>query len=312
VRVWHIILAVATLIGVFVSAEAREGEIRIAGLLPAHEAKSRVMVDAKLICIDNAPHYATLVGEPVLVVIVSKNLHPGCVNDRAVIRREDETFALSLALFPGHARHYTFALPSLVYSFVRHNDGHRKTIPGQRRPGIEEGDFDEVSYGLIISFPKRHDRDVGIDNRHPGPLTAVQAVCSGLIGFHGGASLSGDGLGRNSAIRSGFFGNAKTQADEYEPYDRRHCPEPCDPIQAAGGPELSRPEYALLGLMLFLIFGYLSQRGLDRGPFVQWFGCWLLMVAGGVLFFVAVLPIAYEARLAVPERRGVIVMANGA
>jgi hypothetical protein len=64
--------------------------------------------------------------------------------------------------------------------------------------------------------------------------------------------------------------------------------------------------------MLFLIFGYLSQRGLDRGPFVQWFGCWLLMVAGGVLFFVAVLPTAYEARLAVPERRGVIVMANGA
>ena len=58
------------------------------------------------------------------------------------------------------------------------------------------------------------------------------------------------------------------RADNAERTDRTHdCPYSCDPIKALGGPELSGPEFALGGSVIFFAAMYFSDKGLKQFPF---------------------------------------------
>jgi hypothetical protein len=61
-----------------------------------------------------------------------------------------------------------------------------------------------------------------------------------------------------------------------------------DPIEAIGDPKLSRPEFALGGLVIFLAEDF-SDNGLEPRPFTpELVICWLLTVFGGCVCFLAV------------------------
>ena len=63
-----------------------------------------------------------------------------------------------------------------------------------------------------------------------------------------------------------------------------------DPIETFGDPKLSRPEFALGSLVIFLAEDF-SDNGLEPRPFIpQRVTCWMLAVFGGRVCFLAVVP----------------------
>jgi hypothetical protein len=69
------------------------------------------------------------------------------------------------------------------------------------------------------------------------------------------------------------------------------CPYGGDPIEVFGDPELSRPEFALGGLVIRLAAMYFPDKGLELRPFgPQLVICWLPAVLGGCVCFLAVAP----------------------
>jgi hypothetical protein len=69
-----------------------------------------------------------------------------------------------------------------------------------------------------------------------------------------------------------------------------NCPYGGDPIEALGDPKLSRPEFALGGLVIFLAEDF-SDIGLGPRPFTpELVICCLLAVFGGCVRFLAVVP----------------------
>ncbi len=106
-----------------------------------------------------------------------------------------------------------------------------------------------------------------------------------------GLGLAGSGPSGGAAVFGGLLSHSEAQPHENQSYDPHQCPEPCDPVKAAGGPDLARPEYALFGLLLFLIGGYFSQRGFYRMPLsAEHVVGWLMNVCGSVLLFFSCLP----------------------
>ena len=68
------------------------------------------------------------------------------------------------------------------------------------------------------------------------------------------------------------------------------CPYGGDPIKASGDPKLSRPEFALGGLVIFLAEDF-SNNSLKPRPFTpQLLIFWLLAVFGYCVCFLAVVP----------------------
>jgi hypothetical protein len=66
------------------------------------------------------------------------------------------------------------------------------------------------------------------------------------------------------------------------------CPYGGDPIEVFGDPELSRPEFALGGLVIFLAKDF-SDNGLEPRPFIpQLVICWVLVVFESCVCFLAV------------------------
>jgi len=62
-----------------------------------------------------------------------------------------------------------------------------------------------------------------------------------------------------------------------------NCPYGGDPIEAFGDPELSRPEFALGGLVIFLAKDF-PDNGLESCRFIlQLVVCWMLAGFGGCL-----------------------------
>ena len=69
-----------------------------------------------------------------------------------------------------------------------------------------------------------------------------------------------------------------------------NCADGGDPIEAFGHPKLSRPEFALGGLVIFLAKDF-SDNGLEPRRFTpQLVMCWMLAVFGGCVGFLAVVP----------------------
>jgi hypothetical protein len=127
-----------------------------------------------------------------------------------------------------------------------------------------------------------------IENRSywgdPGPTTGNQRFAARFGGRLGG---SGDYM----TIVGSLFGDQHARSNGDQAGHANSCPYSCDPIEAAGGPNLRSPYIALGGLVIFLAAMYLSNRGLERRPFgAQHIGCWLLAVIGGCLFTIATLP----------------------
>ena len=69
-----------------------------------------------------------------------------------------------------------------------------------------------------------------------------------------------------------------------------NCPDGGDPIESFGDPKLSRPEFALGGLVIFLAEDF-SDIGLEPRPFTpQLVIFWMLALFGGCVCFLAVVP----------------------
>jgi hypothetical protein len=69
-----------------------------------------------------------------------------------------------------------------------------------------------------------------------------------------------------------------------------NCPDGGDPIESFGHPKLSRPEFALSGLVIFLVEDF-SDNGLKPRRFTpQLVICWMLAVFGGCVCVPAVVP----------------------
>ena len=69
-----------------------------------------------------------------------------------------------------------------------------------------------------------------------------------------------------------------------------NCPDGGDPIESFGDPKLSRPEFALSGLVIFLAEDFIDN-GLELRPFTpQLVICWMLAVFGRCVCFPAVVP----------------------
>jgi len=73
-----------------------------------------------------------------------------------------------------------------------------------------------------------------------------------------------------------------------------NCPDGGDPVESVGDPKLSRPEFALGGLVIFLAEDF-SDNGLEPRPFTPRLVIWrVLAVFGGcVCFLVVVLMILH-------------------
>jgi len=69
-----------------------------------------------------------------------------------------------------------------------------------------------------------------------------------------------------------------------------NCPDGGDPIESVGDPKLSRPEFALGSLVIFLAEDF-SDNGLEPRPFTpQLVICWMLAVFGGCVCLTTVVP----------------------
>jgi len=69
-----------------------------------------------------------------------------------------------------------------------------------------------------------------------------------------------------------------------------NCAYSGDPIEALSDPKLSRPQFALGGLVIFLAKNF-SDNGLEPCQFIlQLVICWTLAVFGGCVCFLAVVP----------------------
>jgi len=69
-----------------------------------------------------------------------------------------------------------------------------------------------------------------------------------------------------------------------------YCAYGGDPIEAFGDPQLSRPEFALGGLVIFLAKDF-SDNSFEPRPFIpRLVICWILAVFVGCLCFLAVVP----------------------
>jgi hypothetical protein len=126
-------------------------------------------------------------------------------------------------------------------------------------------------------------------NRKPRALVGDIYVPSCIGRLTGGISC-------DVPIIGGFFRNDDATDNSKQGEETKRCPYSCDPVQALGGPKLSRPEIAFGALVLFLATMYFSNKGLERRPFgTQHVGCWLLSVIAVSLFAVSVLPIILRA-----------------
>jgi len=97
---------------------------------------------------------------------------------------------------------------------------------------------------------------------------------------------------RVSRIIGGLFGYNQRTDNPNGAHDPENCPYACDPIKALGGPMLSFPEVLFGGLMFFVGFMYLSDKGLERRPFgAQHVGFWLMAVGAGSCAAMAGIPI---------------------
>jgi len=96
---------------------------------------------------------------------------------------------------------------------------------------------------------------------------------------------------RVSRVIGGLFSYNQRTNDPDGPDNPENCPYACDPVKAFGGPKLSRPEVLFGGLMFFVGFMYLSDKGLERRPFsAQHVGFWLMAVGAGCLAALAGIP----------------------
>ena len=92
-------------------------------------------------------------------------------------------------------------------------------------------------------------------------------------------------------VVGGLLRDKEAKTYEYQSDSSNSCPNGCDPIQAFGGPKLSRPELFFGGLVLFFGFMYFSNKGLERHPFgAQHVGCWFGAVIGACFGMLASLP----------------------
>ena len=69
-----------------------------------------------------------------------------------------------------------------------------------------------------------------------------------------------------------------------------NSPDGGDPIESLGDPKLSRPEFALSGLVIFLAEDFVDNSLEPRQFTPQLVICWMLAVFGGRVCFLAVVP----------------------
>ena len=62
------------------------------------------------------------------------------------------------------------------------------------------------------------------------------------------------------------------------------------PIKFRGYPNLPFPEAPFGGAMAFLIGGWISGKGLEKGPFALWVLGWAIGLPGGLIFLLWALP----------------------
>jgi hypothetical protein len=63
-----------------------------------------------------------------------------------------------------------------------------------------------------------------------------------------------------------------------------------DPVEPFCNPKLPLPKISLIGIMLFVIFMSMGNRGMERGPSWLYMTGWLLGVASGVLIVITLFP----------------------
>jgi hypothetical protein len=100
-------------------------------------------------------------------------------------------------------------------------------------------------------------------------------------------------IGRNQGhmrVVSGNLGYNQRTYDAKGTDRTDNCAYGGDPIEAFGDPKLSRPEFALGGLVIFLAKDF-SDNGLEPRRFIpQLVICWMWAVFGGCVCFLPVVP----------------------
>jgi hypothetical protein len=103
---------------------------------------------------------------------------------------------------------------------------------------------------------------------------------SAIGSYQGTMSVVGTSLSDNESER---YADQTKQTED--------CPYDCNPVEAAGGPQLSRPQVAFSSLVMFLGVMYFANRGLERCPFgAQYIGCWVGAVISGGVAVLSMLP----------------------